>query len=80
MNIVLLLLGFFLTIYAILRFTSLRHRFTQPTAVFGVTFSAETITLFYFLVGLTMMILFMVHEVQPLFYNGRELQYNIRGY
>jgi hypothetical protein len=27
-----------------------------------------------------MMILFMVHEVQPLFYKGRELQYNIRGY
>jgi hypothetical protein len=80
MNFILLGLGAALTIYAIMRFTGLKHRFTQPTVVLGFSLSAETVTLLYFILGLTMVILFLVTEIQPLFYKGRELQYNIRGY
>lgn len=80
MSFVLLGLGTLITIYAILRFTSLKHKFNQPTQILGITLSAEAVTLIYFALGLTMIILFLVTEIQPLFYKGRELQYNIRGY
>lgn len=80
MSFILLVVGILLTIYAIMRFTAYKNKFTQPIVVLGFTLSAEVVTLLYFIIGLTMMILFMVTEIQPLFYKGRELQYNIRGY
>lgn len=80
MSLVLLGLGIIITIYAILRFTAFKEKYTQPTQLFGISLSAEVVTLIFFALGLTMIVLFMVTEIQPLFYKGRDLQYNIRGY
>ena len=66
-------------VFGIFRFTVYRRSFTRPLNIAGFNFSPELISIILFAIGFAFILLFMVNEVQPEFYRGRDMQRKIYG-
>ncbi len=78
-NFIIMIVGVIFMMIGIFRFTLFKNRFTKSYNILGFTFSAEMISILLFVIGSIFLLLFLVNEIQPLFYKGRELQRKIQG-
>ena len=66
-------------VLGIFRFTVYRRSFTKPLNIAGFSLSPDMISIILFAIGFAFIMLFMVNEVQPEFYKGRDMQRKIYG-
>ena len=64
----------------IFRFTLYRRYFVKPYRIAGINFSADMISIIFFVTGFALILLFAINEIQPLFYRGRDLRYEPGNY
>jgi hypothetical protein len=66
-------------VLGIFRFTIYKRNFTKPLNIAGFQLSPDMISIILFAIGFALILLFVVNEVQPEFYKGRDSQPKIYG-
>jgi hypothetical protein len=62
-------------VIGIFRFTIYRRMFTKPLRFAGLSVSADAVSVVLFAVGFLLVLMFVVQEIQPLYYKGRDMRY-----